>query len=168
MRSAYTLAAAILVGTLFAVPDARAVPPTAAVFAFQLDDTSLQGSMAGPTPDDLARLVRLDTQLRDALAKSGRYTPLAAPALPDGRTLWTCDGCERDVARRMGAAVSVVGWVQKVSNLILNINLVVRDVTTEQRVAAGSVDIRGDTDESWTRGLSYLLRNRILSEENGR
>jgi uncharacterized protein DUF2380 len=164
MKSGHVLAVAILASTLFAEPGARAAPPAAAVFAFQLDDTSLQGS----TPDDRARLARLDTQLRDALAQSGRYTPLAAPALPDGQPPWTCDGCERDAARRMDAAVSVVGWVQKVSNLILNINLVVRDVATGQRVAAGSVDIRGDTDESWTRGLSYLLRNRILIGGNGR
>jgi hypothetical protein len=70
-----------------------------------------------------------------------------------------------ELARRDGAAFSIVGWVQKVSNLILNINLVIRDTATGQRVAAGSVDIRGDTDESWTRGLSYLLRNRILVAE---
>jgi hypothetical protein len=30
------------------------------------------------------------------------------------------------------------------------------------------VDIRGDTDESWRRGLSYLLRNRILDEQTAR
>jgi hypothetical protein len=27
--------------------------------------------------------------------------------------------------------------------------------------------IRGDTDESWTRGLSWLLRNRILGSDGG-
>jgi hypothetical protein len=32
-------------------------------------------------------------------------------------------------------------------------------------VAAGSVDIRGNTDESWSRGLSYLLRNRLHPSE---
>jgi hypothetical protein len=40
-----------------------------------------------------------------------------------------------------------------------------RDVSTGRRIAAGSVDIRGDTGESWSRGLSYLLRNRILVGE---
>jgi hypothetical protein len=31
-------------------------------------------------------------------------------------------------------------------------------------VFARSVDIRGNTDESWRRGLDYLLRNYLLRE----
>ncbi|HQT26410.1 MAG TPA: DUF2380 domain-containing protein, partial [Burkholderiales bacterium] len=57
--------------------------------------------------------------------------------------------------------ISVVGWVQKVSNLILNINVAARSVTTGKVIEEGSVDIRGNTDESWSRGLSYLMRNRL-------
>jgi hypothetical protein len=163
MKLSLKLAAAVLASTLLTVAHACANTPKAAVFAFQLDDTSLQGSMTGETAGDRARLAMLDAQLQDALARSGRYVPIGAPAGTDMAPGWTCDGCELDVARSIGADVSVIGWVQKVSNLILNINLVMRDVATGQRIAAGSVDIRGDTDESWRRGLSYLLRNRILS-----
>jgi hypothetical protein len=162
MKTRHAVAATVLAVVLSAGSVARAEPPKAAVFPFELDDTSLQGSMPGQDAGDGARLARLDTQLREALANSGRYVPIVVPAEPGGRELWTCNGCEVDLARKAGAAFSVVGWVQKVSNLILNINLVVRDAATGQRVAAGSVDIRGDTDESWTRGLSYLLRNRVL------
>src|SRR5689334_1546645 len=97
MRSVLLPAAAILAGVLLAAPGARANPPTAAVFAFQLDDTSLQG----PTAADRARLGRLDTQLRDALAQSGRYAPEVARDVPDGQRAWTCDGCELDAARKM-------------------------------------------------------------------
>jgi hypothetical protein len=128
------------------------------VFPFELDDAG------PPAATDQAKLANLDAQLHDALAQSGRYTPFAVPADPNRRELWTCNGCEIDIARKADAEFSVIGWVQKVSALILNINLVVRDVGTGQRVAAGSVDIRGDTDESWKRGLSYLLRNRILTD----
>jgi hypothetical protein len=28
-----------------------------------------------------------------------------------------------------------------------------------------SVDIRGNTDQSWTRGLDYLVRNYLLQEQ---
>jgi hypothetical protein len=166
MRVSRALAGALLLAG-FPPPAhiARAAPPIAAVFAFELDDTSLQGSMQGQDAGDQARLARLDAQLREALARSGRYLPVAIPAEPGGRTLWSCNGCEVDRARAARATFAVVGWVQKVSNLILNINLVIRDVGTGERVAGGSVDIRGDTDESWTRGLAYLLRNRILTGE---
>lgn len=150
-------------GLLFVAPAACATSPRTAVFAFELDDTSLQGAMRGADAGDQARLHQLDTQLRIALVQSSRYDVVAAATDPSTPSWWTCDGCEVDAARKAGARFSVIGWVQKVSNLILNINVVVRDVTTGQRVAAGSVDIRGDTDESWTHGLSFLLRNRILN-----
>jgi hypothetical protein len=156
--------ATLLVGMFPACLRAQAEVPVAAVFAFQLDDTSLQGS-TGENSDDLARLTRLDTQLRDTLSQSGQYAPVAVPPGPGQRPLWICNGCETDQARKVGAKVSVIGWVQKVSNLILNINVIIRDAGSGQRIAAGSVDIRGDTDESWTRGLSYLLRYRILNKE---
>jgi len=49
-------------------------------------------------------------------------------------------------------------WVQKVSNLILNINLEVRSESGVTRYR-GSVDIRGNTDESWLRGVRRLAEN---------
>ena len=73
-----------------------------------------------------------------------------------------CNGCEVALGRRLGADFVVIGWVQKVSNLILNLNLQVRSVASGAVVSAGSVDIRGNTDESWRRGGLYLLEHRIL------
>jgi len=52
--------------------------------------------------------------------------------------------------------------VKKVSNLILVINLYVRDAATEKVIMAFSVDVRGNTDKSWSRGVSYIVRNRLL------
>lgn len=49
-------------------------------------------------------------------------------------------------------------WVQKVSNLILNINLEVRSAAGATRYR-GSVDIRGNTDEAWLRGVRRLAEN---------
>jgi hypothetical protein len=63
----------------------------------------------------------------------------------------------------LGAQLVVIPWVQKVSNLILNINVTILDAATGRVVAGGSVDIRGNTDESWSRGLSYLARERLLA-----
>jgi hypothetical protein len=135
-------------------------PAPTAVFNFELDDTS----PLPPQAADQARLRALDAQLPALLEKSGccEILPLGSLAKQAAETiLWRCSGCDVDLARRRGAGISVVGWVQKVSNLILNINLVARNVATGQVIEAGSVDIRGDTDESWSRGLSYLVRNRL-------
>jgi hypothetical protein len=140
----------------------------AVLFPFVLEDSSLQGQVQGPMSDEQGRLMALNRQLRDAVAGSGCCTVLdPAPVMRDARNLHPvdCNGCELDLARSVHAAVAVTGWVQKVSNLILNINLVARDVQTGKVVSAGSVDIRGNTDESWSRGLSYLLRNRLHPEQ---
>jgi hypothetical protein len=54
--------------------------------------------------------------------------------------------------------------VQKVSNLILNINIRVSNAQSGQVLAAASADIRGNTDESWTRGVEWLVKNRLLAK----
>jgi Protein of unknown function (DUF2380) len=163
-RSLPALARVLLAAaTLAIVPlaAARAAALKAAVFPFELLDTSLNGEHGGSR----ARLKLIDGELRDLLAKSGRYEPVplgdAVVKAAAGEDLRTCDGCEVPLAREAGADVSVVGWVQKVSELILNINLVIRDVKTGQVLEGGSVDIRGDTDESWSRGVRYLVHERL-------
>jgi Protein of unknown function (DUF2380) len=55
-----------------------------------------------------------------------------------------------------------VGTVQKVSNVILNINLYIEDAQSGKMEFVKSVDIRCNTDESWRRGLDYMLRNYLL------
>ena len=147
---------------------AAADPSPAAVFDFAFDDTSLQGEVHGIEPAEQRRLSALNAELLAMLAQSGCCSMVDLKAVADqarASDMRTCNGCDVDLARKAGANISVTGWVQKVSNLILNINVVARDVATGKVLAAGSVDIRGNTDESWSRGLSYLLRNRLHPSE---
>jgi hypothetical protein len=46
-------------------------------------------------------------------------------------------------------------------------NIYLRDVPTGRVVAAMSADLRGNTDESWSRAMSYLIRNRLLAPNYG-
>ena len=62
---------------------------------------------------------------------------------------------------------SVTGLVQKVSNLIINMNIYLHDVHTGKPIAAMSADMRGNTDESWTRTMEWLIRNRMLAPNYG-
>ena len=71
------------------------------------------------------------------------------------------------LALKLGADLAVTGVVQKVSALILNINIYVRDTHSGQLIASMSVDLRGNTDESWSRAMNYLLRNRLLAPNYG-
>jgi hypothetical protein len=68
-----------------------------------------------------------------------------------------CNGCELQVGRKLGVERVAVCWVQKISNLILNINLRVEDVATGKPVFQRSVDIRGTTELSWQRGVKSLV-----------
>jgi hypothetical protein len=102
------------------------------------------------------------------MVESGRYrvvdlTPVAAEIEAAG-LLRGCNGCDVDIARELGAALSVTGVVQKVSNLILNINIYIRDTANGGLVKVMSVDIRGNTDQSWSRGVSWLVRNNLLAD----
>jgi hypothetical protein len=149
---------------------AGAAPSQVAVFDFELIDTSLQGEVDGPRSDEQGRLMRAGDQVRKALADSGRFTVLdIAPVnvAAHGSNLQDCGGCEVQLARQIGADLVITGTVQKVSNLILNINFYLRDVHTGQLVTAMSADMRGNTDESWTRAADYLLRNRLLAPNYG-
>lgn len=143
---------------------AWAAPLKAAVFPFVFEDTSPEP----PQPAELARLHKIDAQLKQLLVQSGRYTtvdtaPVAAKA--KANNLATCQACAVSLAKQLDAGVAVIAWIQKVSNLILNINAVIRSTATGKMVAAGSVDIRGNTDESWSRGVSYLVANRLLAPQ---
>ena len=65
----------------------------------------------------------------------------------------------------MGSDYAISGEVQKVSNLIQSVNLYIREAGTGRQLAGGAVDIRGNTDEAFQRGYSYLLRNIIFRED---
>jgi hypothetical protein len=95
--------------------------------------------------------------------------PLPAELLKkieEGQTVGACGGCELDYATSVGA--QTVAWinVQKVSNLILNMNVYLADVTQKKMIFVRSVDIRGNTDEMWERSLNYLVKNYLFPKQS--
>ncbi|WP_246669000.1 DUF3280 domain-containing protein [Ancylobacter sp. TS-1] len=136
-----------------------------AVFDFELLDTSSEVDIRGPKPEEMRRLALITDEVKRRMAAAGYDIVDLAPAkarIEDATPFRNCNGCELPIARDIGANIEVIGLVQKVSNLILNINFQIRDVETGQVLRAGSADIRNNTDESWLRGVSYLVRNRLL------
>lgn len=134
---------------------------TLALLPFALENTSLEPDR----PDELARTAMLGEVVSARLRQADYELVDTAPVAGEVAALSSvrgCNGCELAFGRKLDASQVAFGWVQKVSNLILNINLVVRDVHSGRLLAAGSVDIRGNTDESWRRGAVYLLDHRIL------
>jgi len=140
--------------------------PKLAVFNFELIDTSLEGETQGPRADEQERLGKISDLLRQMLKDKGNYAIVdlapATDAIAKAGYLHGCNGCVADIARPLGADLAIVGTVQKVSNLILNVNVYIWNTASGEEVYGSSVDIRGNTDESWSRGVSYLVRNRLL------
>jgi len=141
-----------------------------AVFDFELIDTSLDGELNGPRRNEQVRLANTSDRLRQRLAESGQFVvidiaPVAAQARANN--LQACGGCDTRLAKTIGAELAVTGTVQKVSNLILNMSIYIRDVQSGRPVAAMTADLRGNTDESWSRTLDWLVRNRLLVPASG-
>jgi len=165
MRAPWLVASLLLMSS-----PAIADPPKLAVFDFELIDSSLPGEVYGSKPE-LERLQRITDQLRRELAESGQFQLLdIAPvnAEAHGSNLQACGGCDVKLAEQLGADLVITGVVQKVSNLIIDLNIYLRDVHTGKLVTAASADMRGNTDETWSRTMSYLVRNRLLAPNYGR
>jgi Protein of unknown function (DUF2380) len=168
-RSAFAaLIFALVAGTAFAPRSGMAAPVKAAFFPFEYVDLG-EGPYAKPPPPEATRLTLITGLLRDRLAAANDYGSVdlaaSAAAIDKSPPLRDCLRCAEEIARGAGAEIAVVGYVQKVSNLILNINITVSDVQTGRVLAAGSADIRGNTDESWTRGVEWLVKNRLAKTQ---
>ncbi len=179
VRTAYAAATSIALFPMLAQgqtqPQASGVAPgnlrSLAVLDFELVDEQNNPLTKA------AQVVRLRTvsqQLRQELAERQLYR--VVETLPSQELqrklqaqqefLYRCDDCAEQVGRLLGADLVMATWVQKVSELILNMNLQVYDVKAQKVVFTKSVDIRGNDDLSWTRGIRFLVRD--MSDKRAR
>jgi Protein of unknown function (DUF2380) len=154
-------------------PTAAASPPsdsvkTVALLGVQFlnDHEDLEPTTAA----ERARLASIEELFKSELEASGRYrfAPVAADAaakIGAGPEIGSCGGCEFDYGKQLGGDFAAWIVVQKVSDLILNINVYMADVASRKLTFVHSVDIRGNTDESWKRGLAYLVKNYLLASQ---
>ena len=168
----------------------------AAVTGFRLENTSAQASTTDRSrlrslavlevelQDDqnnpltkAAQVVRLNNSLallRRELEEHRLYKIIdPAPAQDVERRLrsqqefmYRCDDCAVQIGRAISVELVMTPWVQKVSELILNLNVQVVDVRSEKVIFTKSVDMRGNNDESWSRAVKYLVRD--MAEKRAR
>jgi hypothetical protein len=160
-------------------PIAAAEAPKLAVFHFELAAGGMPSDPTGMTAqgaamlqgnnklaeDDRRRLALATAELRRLIAEKADQqvldlTPMAAK-LEDAAPLHKCNGCDTDLAREAGADLSVLGKVQKLTPVLVHIDLTVKDVAADKVVRTMSVDVNGDTDEMWLRGVRWLFKNRF-------
>lgn len=165
--------AAILMVMPLAIAGCLAAAPTAVdqvrtVALLSVEFLNSHDDLEPTTDAERARLASLKGIFKSKLEASGQYKLIPVPAelaakIAAGPQIGNCGGCEFDYGKQLGS--DLVAWivVQKVSDLILNFNVYMADVAARKLTFAHSVDLRGNTDESWTRGMTYLLENYLLA-----
>lgn len=135
-----------------------------AVFEFELEHGDLVPGVPSKKESEDKRRGMISERLRELLAKAGfdvvDVTPFAEKAA--AANLQACGDCADDFARELGADYAFTGVVYKVSELVLSMSVLVHEAATSRRVTSATVDLRGNTDESWQRAIEYLYRN-VLS-----
>ena len=130
-------------------------------------DTSTEGAYNPVRSDETARLALVRDYVEARFTEDGFVLIDLAPISTDLAAVTNpadCYGCETRLAARLNADYVLVGEVQKVSNLILSMNLVLRAVPSGEVVRARAVDIRSNTDDSWLRGMRYIFKTHIFAE----
>jgi len=151
----------------------EAASPRVAMLPVELLKADYFPQPYGVTTEEQARLDMVAEIIRERLAAEGyrvvssEATRDAVTAADPGTGLHECNGCERDIGAALEADWVLVGWVQLVSNLIVNLNVVAYDVGSGRRVAQAFVDLRGNNERSWRRATQYLL-DRILVQRLNR
>jgi hypothetical protein len=159
---------AVLTPAFAAGPDAP-VPVKLAVFDFELEDFSPAASYAGASEAEAAQLRLVSIEARRLIERSGRYSLVdtsGADAAPvKAHRLRNCNGCDADIALKLGAEQSFVGSVARISRTEYTVQFQIRDARTGRVILSGSTDLRMGADYSWSRGAAWLIKNRLLNDQ---
>ena len=153
---------ASLLMVVWAVVASAETPQKVAFFGITLLNTSMEAISEA----EEARRAAAEAQIVAAMEGSGKFVFVDTAPVAQKADLFAnlaqCNGCDAGFAKDLGADLAMTGEFQKTSNLILSFTLYLREAETGALVGGGSADIRGNTDDSWARGVRYILKNRIL------
>ena len=165
--TASSLCAALLAA--FPAEAASGAPIKLAMFDFELEDFTDRPSPAGETPSDTEQLRRVTDEVRQLLAQSGRYSLIdvggADAAAVKAHTLRDCNGCDANIALKLGAEQSFVGVVKRISRTEYTVRFQIRDATTGTVVSREDSGLRMGADYSWNRGAARLIKDRLLESQ---
>ena len=124
------------------------------------------------TPEEGARLGQIEETFKTQLKNAGLYTFTPLPAemkqrIAQGQPPGECSGCEIDYGRDLKVPTIMWGTIQKTSNLILNLNIYMADVGANKMTFVKSVDMRGNTDETWQQAVNYMVKRYIVKTPAG-
>jgi hypothetical protein len=161
------VAATCWAGCAFAVDAPGSSPPIKiAVFDFELEDFSAAGG-TGASPDVAKYLAHATDIAKRQLAESGRYSIIdtagADLSAAKGQGLRNCRGCDAAIAAKLGADQDMVGVVTKISMTEYTVTVQVTDARNGAAVATFTTGLRIGAAYSWDRGVTWLMKNRVLA-----
>jgi hypothetical protein len=123
-------------------------------------------------PAEQARLGQIEVSFKSKLQEAGLYSFTPVPGdlkarIAQGQSPGECSGCEIDYGRELKVPTVMWGTVQKTSNLILNLNIYMADVNAKKMTFVKSVDMRGNTDETWQQAVTYMVKRYIVKTPAG-
>lgn len=139
-----------------------------AFFGITFIDTSTEGAYNGVREDETKRVELLEAAVIARMEEEGFEMVDIAPVADKVNSIQNpadCNFCDVRFADELGADYALTGEVQKVSNLILSMNLVLRKVPEGEMIRGISVDFRSNTDETWLQALKYIFKYHYFAEE---
>jgi hypothetical protein len=143
-----------------------AAPIKIAVFDFELEDRSAAGD-TGASAVETKYLAQATEEAKRALAASGRYSIVdtggADLSASQGHGLRNCRGCDAAIAAKLGADQDMVGVVTKISMTEYTVTVQISDAHNGAVISSLSTGLRIGADYSWVRGVTWLMKNRVLA-----
>ncbi|MGH6847005.1 MAG: DUF3280 domain-containing protein, partial [Methylocella sp.] len=156
-------------GLLSAFGTSANTPPPVklAIFDFELEDFSAGGQVIGESPAGTAELKLATSEARRLIAQSGRYSLVdissADAEAVKAHGLRKCNGCEAAIARKLGADQSLIGVVTRISRMEYTAGFRIRDARNGAVIFNKQTDLRMGANYSWSRGVDWLIKNRLLN-----
>ncbi|WP_181707273.1 DUF2380 domain-containing protein [Chthonobacter rhizosphaerae] len=160
----FPVLAAIAFAAGLAAPHASAEPRRVILL-----DTQYEAEGAGETDEtraaDLKRVEMIEERLKaHVAAATADYAVVeneAVSAEINDYNLGSCGRCELALGRKAGADFVMITTVQKVSSILINLQVFVYSVADGSTVAAGGTVLHANTDADWRRGIDSIARNRL-------
>jgi len=116
-------------------------------------------------PGEIERAGYMTDHIRKAFELSGTYELVslegAAATVSELQSsvsnLHNCKSCISTIGQELGVDYVATVWVQVVSNLIINFNMVLRDGQSGEVIKTSFIDIRGHNNRTWRSRTNYLL-----------
>jgi hypothetical protein len=166
----------VLTASLAAAAACLAIQPAAAaepgsvriaVFDFELNDASAGGGIIAQDAIDTANLRESTEEARRMLSASGRYNIVETGSVADEVSaaggIQHCKGCDAPLAKKLGADQSMLGVVTRVNRTEYTLQILVRDAQSGAVVSNDFTGLRMGANYAWSRGVKWLMTNRILS-----